>query len=286
MATPCRCCSRMFSFHEQCRHELYVDYPKCIEHYRKELEGNFFPGIKVGRGAPISMNSLSNVVDTFFPVCCLAGGLLIVAVILYFTHRMNRLVSLTQEQRSAWVQSHFPEPEYTRESMDTAQFVAALLENLDDSAIWQYYDEFDEARKVEGGYDKLCSLDCCAKEDSAPGLLFIVTGNKVKIALDPYAVRVVLRIVLQYQKVSCWIQEQPQYAGFSLKTVSLKDMNAVLSAPGISLWRYVSAWEDIAFISPEKYDSINCATYYTLFAIDAEAKCIYRPLLKVAEDRE
>lgn len=170
--------------------------------------------------------------------------------------------------------------------MDTAQFVAALLENLHDSAIWQYYDEFDEARKVEGGYDKLCSLDCCAKEDSAPGLLFIVTGNKVKIALDPYAVRVVLRIVLQYQKVSCWIQEQPQYAGFSLKTVSLKDMNAVLSAPGISLWRYVSAWEDIAFISPEKYDSINCATYYTLFAIDAEAKCIYRPLLKVAEDRE
>lgn len=30
----------MFSFHEQCRHELYVDYPKCIEHYRIEKKFN------------------------------------------------------------------------------------------------------------------------------------------------------------------------------------------------------------------------------------------------------
>ena len=35
--------------------------------------------------------------------------------------------------------------------MDASQFVAALFENMEDAAVWQYYDKFDEARKVEGG---------------------------------------------------------------------------------------------------------------------------------------
>lgn len=232
------------------------------------------------------MNNLSDILDAFLSVVLFTGMLALIGAVVYVPYNLKRRSILAHKQRKAWLGSRFPESEYTREYMDASQFVAALLENSEDTAVWQYYDKFDEARKVEGGCDKLCSLDCCAKEDSEPGLLFIVTGNKVKIALDPYAVRVVLRIVLQYQKVSCWIQEQPQYAGFSLETVSLKDMNEVLSASGISLWEYVSAWEDVAFISPEKYDSINCATYYTLFAVDKETKCIYRPLLKVTEDGE
>lgn len=236
------------------------------------------------------MNSLSNIMDIFFSVCCLAGVLLIVAAILYFTHHMNHLVFLTQGQRSAWVRSHFPEPEYTRETTDTPQFVATLLDNTENAAVWQYYDEFDEARKVQGGYDKLCSLDCCAKEDSKPGSLFIVTTNKVEIAFDPYEVRVLLRRVLQHQKVCCWIQKQSQYAGFSLKSVPLKDMNTMLNVPGVSLWDYVSAWENAVLIPPEKYkalnmnccNNINCMTFDTLFAIDVKEKCIYQPFLEVA----
>lgn len=229
------------------------------------------------------MSDWSDVADTLITVAGLVGMGLILAAIVYYLRCSKRRVSMAWAQRNAWVRSHFPESEYTREDMGTSQFVAALLENTEDAAVWQYYDKFGEARKVEGGYEKLCSLDCCAKEDSTPGLLFIVTGNKVKIALDPYAVRVALRIVLQYQKVRCWIQKQSQYAGFSLETVSLKDMNAVLSAPGISLWGYVSAWEDVVFIPPEKYDSIDCVTYYTLFAVNAKTKCIYQPFLEVAD---
>ena len=181
------------------------------------------------------MNNLSDVVDAFITVAGLAGMGLILAAIVYYVHCLKRCVSMAWAQRDAWVRSHFPEPKYTSEDVDTPQFVAALLENMEDAAVWQYYDEFDEARKVEGGYDKLCSLDCCAKEDSAPGLLFIVTGNKVKIALYPYEVRALLRRVLQHRKVRRWIQEQSQYAGFSWKAVPLKDMNAVLNAPGVSL---------------------------------------------------
>lgn len=232
------------------------------------------------------MNNLGDIIDAFLSVVAFAGMFLVIGAVIYIPYSLKRRSSLAQKRRNAWIGSHYPEPEYTRENMDASQFVAALFENMEDAAVWQYYDKFDEARKVEGGYDKLCSLDCCAKEDSEPGLLFMVTENKVKVAFDPYMVRVVLRIALQYQKVRCWIQEQSQYAGFSLETVSLKDMNAVLSAPGISLWEYVAAWEDAVCIPPEKYDSINCVTYYTLFAIDTEAKCIYQPLLKVAQDGE
>lgn len=234
------------------------------------------------------MNNLSDAVDAFITVAGLAGMGLILAAIVYYVHCLKRCVSMAWAQRDAWVRSHFPEPKYTSEDVDTPQFVAALLENTEDAAVWQYYDEFDEARKVEGGYDKLCSLDCCAKEDSSPGLLFIVTGNKVKIALYPYEVRALLRRVLQHRKVRCWIQEQSQYAGFSWKAVPLKDMNTVLNAPGVSLWKYVSAWENVVLIPPEKYEtldmnhcnSINCITFDTLFAIDMKNKCIYQPFLE------
>ena len=229
------------------------------------------------------MNNLSDVVDTFITVAGLVGMGLILAALVYYVHNLERSVSMAWAQREAWVRSHFPEPEYTREDLDTYQFVAALLESAEGTAVWQFYDKFDEARKVEGGCDKLCSLDCCAKEDSDPGLLFIVAGNKVKIALDPYAVRVVLRIALQYQKIRCWIQGQSQYAGFSLETVAHKDMNAVLSIPGIALWGYVSAWEDAVFIPPEKYESIDDVTYYTLFAVNAKTKCIYQPVLEIGD---
>ena len=233
------------------------------------------------------MNNLSDVVDTLISVAGLAAmGLFLAAMVYYFELRPRRLASKTWAQRNAWVSSHFPEPEYVREDMGISQFVAALLEDTEDATVWQYYDKIGEARKVEGGYNKLCSLDCSGREYSDPELLFLVTGNKVKIALDQYAVRVVLRIVLQYQKVRYWIQKQSQYAGFSLETVSLDEMNAILSAPGISLWGYVPAWEDAALIPSEKYDSINDATYYTIFAIDMEAKRIYQPVLELTQDGE
>jgi hypothetical protein len=240
------------------------------------------------------MNSLSEIADVFFSVSGLAGILLIVAALIYFTHHLNHLVALTWEQREAWVRSHFPEPEYTRETIDTPQFVTALLESPEDTAIWQYYDAFEEAHKVEGGYDKLCFSDCCAKEDSEPGSLFIVAGNKVKVAVDPYEVRVLLRRVLTHKKVRHWVQEQSQYAGFTLKSVPLKDMNTVLSTTGASLWNYVFAWGNAVLIPPEKYEvlamdhcnNINCMTFDTLFAVDTKTQCIYQPFLEVAENGE
>lgn len=230
---------------------------------------------------------MNGFVDTFFSVVKSAGvPIAFCMFLLYFPYRKSRDCSRAWKQRKVWLHSHFPEPEYTKEYLDAIQFVAALLESTEDTVVWQYYDRFDEARKVEGGFDKLCSLDCCAKEGGSPGLLFMVTGNKVKVACNPPAVRVILRITLQYQKLHCWIQEQPQYAGFSLETVSHKEINTVLSTPGVSLWGYVSAWEDAVIIPPEKYYSIDAVTYYTLFIVEAEAKRIYQPLLELSQEEE
>lgn len=230
------------------------------------------------------MCDLSKIADIIFTVIGHAGFVLLFAAVLYYAYSSYRSNSLTRKRRTAWVRSHFPEPEYTVENIsDTSQFVAALLCEKD-AAVWQYYDKFDEAHKV-GSYDKLCSDYCCTKVDNNSGLLIIVTGNKVKISCNPYTVGAVLRIISQYKQVRCWIQGQSQYTGFSLETLSFKDMEAVLKTPDISLWGYVSAWEDVVFIPPKKYDNIDGVTYYTLFAVNEKTKCIYQPILKVAEER-
>ena len=94
-----------------------------------------------------------------------------------------------------------------------------------------------------------------------------------------------------HEKVRNWIREQPEYSEYTVKTITLEELDALTEVFGVSLWSYVLTWDKAVQISSDNYiaqsmehcNSINCIEFDALFAIDSEAHCIYQPYLEVAE---
>ena len=103
------------------------------------------------------MNSLIDAVDAvIMPVMC---ALAIISFLLYITNTLKNSLVEKHRKRCEWVNAHFAVAHFTGGTESTImlspiEFVTELLRNKD-AAIWQYYDVFDDAHEVVGGYSKL-----------------------------------------------------------------------------------------------------------------------------------
>lgn len=209
-----------------------------------------------------------------------------IVLIIVYVQSLNRDLKYRYKKRDTWLNTHFPTSEYEiKTSASTASFVAFLFENPD-VEIWQYLDAQDDAHEVVGGVQMLCNTDCCAKEDSEPGLLFLVTKQsgadgkkKVIIAFDPYSVKVLLRWMQQQQNAHKWILNQREYEGYEVKNAHIKDTNSMLSKPSVQLWEYIPAW-DLA-VRPHM-DGRNFQyrkTFGHFFIVIEKSKEIFQPII-------
>lgn len=233
------------------------------------------------------------------PLFELSLPVMFVGLIAWYFWRFDHKAKVTRREnirkRNEWLLAHFPVEQYSIEIVGPLEFIKALF-NDSEAVLWEYLNEWKEAREVIGGIKGLVSPECTADAKEYGSLICVSSqydaDHKKKVyaatMLDGVKIQLLLQRLTNQNHMKDTILSQTQYEGYAVIYKTLDEINEILKNESISLWEYVPTWRQAMRIAPADYgnrdlDKCIYTNYWTfdyLFAVCDNDKTIILPYLE------